>query len=199
MKKQSIAILLGILVFVSIQTNALPIIKGDFSGVVKDNKTHMPIDGASVYITDEKTGSTTNAKGEFLIANISDGKHLIEISHVGYATLAVYIEISGNTKKEFFLTESIIENNAVIVTGVSKATQLKNVPFQVSVMRKQDLLQTSSMNIIESITYKAGVSSISSGPAIAKPLIRGLGYNRVLTINDGVRQEGQQWGDEHGI
>ena len=199
MKKKSIAILLGILVFISIQTNALPIIKGDFSGVVKDNKTHMPIDGASVYITDAKTGSTTNTKGEFLIANISDGKHLIEISHVGYATLAVYIEMSGNTKKEFFLLESIIENNAVIVTGVSKATQLKNVPFQVSVMRKQDLLQTSSMNIIESITYKAGVSSISSGPAIAKPLIRGLGYNRVLTINDGVRQEGQQWGDEHGI
>ena len=199
MKKKSIAILLGILVFVSIQTNALPIIKGDFSGVVKDNKTHMPIDGASVYITDAKTGSTTNAKGEFLISNISNGKHLIEISHVGYATLAVYIEISGNTNKEFFLTESIIENNAVIVTGVSKATQLKNVPFQVSVVRKQDLLQTSSMNIIESITYKAGVSSISTGPAIAKPLIRGLGYNRVLTINDGVRQEGQQWGDEHGI
>jgi len=199
MKKKSIAILLGILVFVSIQTSALPIIKGDFSGVVKDNKTHMPIDGASVYITDAKTGSTTNAKGEFLISNISDGKHLIEISHVGYATLAVYIEISGNTNKEFFLTESIIENNAVIVTGVAKATQLKTVPFQVAVIRKQDLLQTSSMNIIESITKKAGVSSISSGPAISKPLIRGLGYNRVLTINDGVRQEGQQWGDEHGI
>jgi len=55
------------------------------------------------------------------------------------------------------------------------------------------------MNVIESITKKSGVSSLSTGPAISKPLIRGLGYNRVLTINDGVRQEGQQWGDEHGI
>ena len=59
--------------------------------------------------------------------------------------------------------------------------------------------QTVSTNIIEAITRKAGVSSLSTGPAISKPLIRGLGYNRVLTINDGVRQEGQQWGDEHGI
>ena len=182
-----------------INANAIDNVKGNFTGIVKDLKTGNPIEGVSVIISDAKTGSTTNAKGEFFIANISDGKHLVEISHLGYATIAAYIEVRGDTKKDFFLSESIVENNAVIVTGVSKATQLKNVPFQVSVLRKQDLLQTSSMNIIESITKKAGVSSLSSGPAISKPLIRGLGYNRVLTINDGVRQEGQQWGDEHVI
>lgn len=60
-------------------------------------------------------------------------------------------------------------------------------------------MQSASTNIIESLGKKAGISSLSTGPAISKPLIRGLGYNRVLTINDGVRQEGQQWGDEHGI
>ena len=182
-----------------INANAFDNVKGNFTGIVKDHKTGKPIEGASVTISDAKTGSSTNANGAFFIANISDGKHLVEISHLGYATIAAYIEVRGDTKKDFFLSESIVENNAVIVTGVSKATQLKNVPFQVSVLRKQDLLQTSSMNIIESITKKSGVSSLSSGPAISKPLIRGLGYNRVLTINDGVRQEGQQWGDEHGI
>jgi iron complex outermembrane receptor protein len=182
-----------------INANAIDNVKGNFTGIVKDLKTGNPIEGVSVIISDAKTGSSTNANGAFFIANISDGKHLVEISHLGYATIAAYIEVRGDTKKDFFLSESIVENNAVIVTGVSKATQLKNVPFQVSVLRKQDLLQTSSMNIIESITKKAGVSSLSSGPAISKPLIRGLGYNRVLTINDGVRQEGQQWGDEHGI
>ena len=44
-----------------------------------------------------------------------------------------------------------------------------------------------------------GFNSPSTGPAISKPLYQGLGYNRVVTVNDGVRQEGQQWGDEHGI
>lgn len=39
----------------------------------------------------------------------------------------------------------------------------------------------------------------SSGQAVSKPIIRGLGYNRVVIVNDGVRQEGQQWGDEHGV
>ncbi len=197
--KNIYSIFLFSFVFLSGNTFAMLTNKGEFSGIVKDRNSGNPIEGASVYISDQKIGSSTDSKGLFLINNISDGKHLVEVSHVGYATIAMYVYINGNTKKDFFLTQSIIENNAVVVTGVSKATQLKNIPFQVSVMRKQDLLQTSSMNIIESITKKAGVSSISSGPAISKPLIRGLGYNRVLTINDGVRQEGQQWGDEHGI
>lgn len=43
------------------------------------------------------------------------------------------------------------------------------------------------------------MSQITTGPAISKPIIRGLGYNRVVVMNDGIRQEGQQWGDEHGI
>src|SRR5439155_17792190 len=47
--------------------------------------------------------------------------------------------------------------------------------------------------------YVPGVSEITMGPAISKPVIRGLGYNRVVTVNDGIRQEGQQFGDEFGI
>lgn len=187
------------LLLFTISFDAIAFVKGSFRGTIMDSKTRKPIEGASIYISDVKIGCSTNNLGDFLIANISEGRHLVEVSHIGYASIAVYIDIFGDTKKDFLLNESIIENNAVVVTGVSKATQLKKIPFQISVMRKQDLMQTSSMNIIESITQKAGVSSISSGPAVSKPLIRGLGYNRVLTINDGVRQEGQQWGDEHGI
>ena len=44
-----------------------------------------------------------------------------------------------------------------------------------------------------------GVNQITTGSGISKPVIRGLSHNQVLVINDGVRQEGQQWGDEHGI
>ncbi len=175
------------------------IIKGSLTGIVKDAKTGLTLAGVSIYIADLKTGTNTNMHGAFSISNISEGYHLIEVSHIGYSTIAEIINIQGDLKMIFSLTEAIIENNAVIVTGVTKATQLKKVPFQVAVMRKDELQQSASTNIIDAITRKAGVSSLSTGPAISKPLIRGLGYNRVLTINDGVRQEGQQWGDEHGI
>ena len=174
-------------------------LRGSFSGKVTDALTGKPISAVSVYISDTRTGTSTNVDGEFFIGNISEGSHLVEFSHVGFNTLPVQIIIKGETKKDIILSESVVENNAVIVTGVSRASQLKKVPFQVAVMRKEELQQTTSTNIIDAITRKAGVSSIATGPAISKPVIRGLGYNRVLTLNDGVRQEGQQWGDEHGI
>lgn len=66
-------------------------------------------------------------------------------------------------------------------------------------MRKQEMLQTPATNIVDLIARQPGVSQISTGPAVSKPVIRGLGFNRVVTVNDGVRQEGQQWGEEHGI
>ncbi len=170
-----------------------------FSGTITDSKTSAPIEGVSVYISDIRSGTATNAGGHFSISNIPQGKHLIEITHVGYNSIVESIDIFTDVKKDFVLGESIIENNAVVVTGVTGATQLKKVPFAVSVMRKEDFFRNTSSNIIESLTKIGGVSTLATGPALSKPVIRGLGYNRVLTINDGVRQEGQQWGDEHGI
>ena len=198
MKKIFFALFL--LININVEAKDLYVVaKGMLTGIITDAATGKPLAGVSVYISDARTGAATNANGEFQINNLQEGSHLVEISHVGYNTIAERIEINGITKKDIQLKESVVENNAVIVTGVSRATQLKKVPFQVSVVRKEELQQTTATNIIEAITRKSGVSSLSTGPAISKPVIRGLGYNRVLTINDGVRQEGQQWGDEHGI
>ncbi len=174
-------------------------LNGTFSGKITDAKTGKAIDGATVYISDIKSGTSSDAGGNFIINNIPQGNHLVEISHIGYSSIAQNIDIKNDVKKDFMLTESIIENSEVIVTGVTGATKLKKVPFAVSVMRKEDFFQNTSSNIIESLTKIGGVSTLATGPAISKPVIRGLSYNRVLTINDGVRQEGQQWGDEHGI
>ncbi|MBC7867561.1 MAG: TonB-dependent receptor plug domain-containing protein, partial [Gloeobacteraceae cyanobacterium ES-bin-316] len=170
-----------------------------FSGKITDAKTGASIQAASIYITDLKLGTSTDAAGVFMIKNIPPGIHLIEISHVGYTTIVESIDLVNDASKDFALSEAVVENNAVIVTGVTGATQLKKVPFAVSVLRKEDFFRNTSSNIIESLTRIGGVATLATGPAISKPVIRGLSYNRVLTINDGVRQEGQQWGDEHGI
>ena len=204
MKNKSILIYLLLLLSLYVKANnsnhrLYNELKGTFSGVVTEEKTGKPVKDASVYLVDIKTGTTTRADGSFVIENVPEGKHLIEISHIGYATIAESIDITGNTKKDYLLSHTAVENDAVIITGTGAATQLKKTPFQVSLLRKEDLLQSATTNIIEALAKQPGVSALSTGPAIAKPVIRGLGYNRVLTINDGVRQEGQQWGDEHGI
>ena len=56
-----------------------------------------------------------------------------------------------------------------------------------------------STNAIDALTRIPGIRAVTTGPNVSKPFIRGLGYNRILTLYDGIRQEGQQWGDEHGV
>ncbi|HET9057725.1 MAG TPA: TonB-dependent receptor [Chitinophagaceae bacterium] len=173
--------------------------KGSFFGIITDKATGNPLAGVSIYFSDLRIGTVTDVNGIFSISNIPFGKHLVEISHVGYNTISEYVEITSNLKKDYTLMVSVLENDAVIVTGVSSATQLKKSPVAVSSLRKQDLFNGVAPNIIEALTKKSGIAAVSTGPAISKPVIRGLGYNRVVVLNDGIRQEGQQWGDEHGI
>jgi iron complex outermembrane receptor protein len=59
--------------------------------------------------------------------------------------------------------------------------------------------RSASGNVIDEIANLTGISAVTTGPNVSKPFIHGLGYNRVITLMDGIRQEGQQWGDEHGI
>jgi len=89
--------------------------------------------------------------------------------------------------------------NEVTVTGVTGDTKLKNSTAPISIVSGKELRQTTSTNIIDAIAHQPGVSQITTGSGISKPIIRGLGYNRIIVMNEGVRQEGQQWGDEHGI
>jgi len=168
-------------------------------GLVLNTITQEALPGASVYIPDIRRGTIADEKGLFQIKNIPLGNHLIEISFSGFSSIVETIFITGETDLTFNLKPTIAENNEVVVTGVSTATSLKKMTTPVVVMRKQEFLQTSSSNIIEALTKKPGISQMGTGPAVSKPVIRGLGYNRVVVINDGLRQEGQQWGDEHGI
>jgi len=87
----------------------------------------------------------------------------------------------------------------VIVTGVPSAIEACKYPIPVVSLTEAERLKNASGNAINALTDLPGVSAITEGPAISKPVIRGLGYNRVVVINDGVRQEGNQWGDEFGV
>ncbi|MBR5747564.1 MAG: TonB-dependent receptor [Prevotella sp.] len=89
--------------------------------------------------------------------------------------------------------------NEVTVTGVTGDTKLKHATAPVSIVTPQVLRATASTNIIDAISHQPGISQLTTGGSISKPIIRGLGYNRVVVMSEGVRQEGQQWGDEHGV
>ncbi|MBI1342858.1 MAG: TonB-dependent receptor [Terrimonas sp.] len=173
--------------------------RASVSGRIIDAKTGLGLSGTSVYLPDLRRGTTADEKGGYQLQNIPEGRYLIEVSHLGYTSIVENIELKGNITRDFSLAPSYIENETVTVTGVSSATSTKRSPVPVNIVKKEDLFRNISTNLIDNLSRTPGVSQISTGPAISKPTIRGLGYNRVVVVNDGIRQEGQQWGDEHGI
>ncbi|GEP91086.1 TonB-dependent receptor [Chitinophaga terrae (ex Kim and Jung 2007)] len=169
------------------------------TGKVTDKNSNQGLPGATIYLPDLKLGATTDAQGNYIIKNVPKGRFLVEVHYIGYAAYTETVAINGATTKDFVLSETLIEKNEIVVTGVSLATSMKKTPTPVSIIRRDYLDDNISTNIIDAISKVPGVTQLSTGPAISKPFIRGLGYNRVVVVGDGIRQEGQQWGDEHGI
>ena len=168
------------------------------TGKVFDKATGKTLAGASVYLPEIKKGTIANKEGVFTI-NIEQGSHVLEINYIGYATDVQNIQLQKNTTQDFYLNSSVLEGGNVIVTSFLRATSTRRTPTPVTIIKKDELFLGVSSNLIDALSKVPGVSQISTGPAISKPVIRGLGYNRVVVMNDGIRQEGQQWGDEHGI
>ena len=92
-----------------------------------------------------------------------------------------------------------LELNEVMVTGVTGDTKLKHSTAPISVVTGKELRETTSTNVIDAVAKQPGMAQVTTGGGISKPIIRGLGYNRIIVMNEGIRQEGQQWGDEHGV
>ena len=111
----------------------------------------------------------------------------------------IHEEEASDSTRHQPLTESNVKLNEVVVTGLTGSQKLKQSPAPISFVSARQLEMQPSTNIIDAIAHQPGVSQITTGSGISKPVIRGLGYNRVVVVNNGIRQEGQQWGDEHGI
>jgi len=170
-----------------------------FAGRVTDGTTGEGLPGADVVFADLKLGAATGADGRFSFNNLPRGRFTVQIRSLGYNTVTQTVDTGAGQPLDVKLTTASTEIGQVVVTGVSQATELRRSPIPTVVVDRTRLNQTSATNIVEALAHTPGISQISTGPAIGKPVIRGLGYTRVITLNNGAKQEGQQWGDEHGI
>ncbi|TWR25443.1 TonB-dependent receptor [Mucilaginibacter achroorhodeus] len=169
-------------------------------GKVTDAKTGEAIPGAVIRIPDLRIVTISDKNGVYHFNNLPRGTYLVQVSSLGYRAIAESVNLSVASNHNFQLQASAVEVNEVVITGVSKATEIKRNPVPMVAIGKSFLDQrAASNNVIDEIANLPGISAVTTGPNISKPFIHGLGYNRVVTLQDGIRQEGQQWGDEHGI
>ncbi|TDQ09324.1 TonB-dependent receptor [Pedobacter metabolipauper] len=198
MKKIHLLLIILLYTFFSVRSFAAGL--AEFKGKVIDAETQAPLAGATIYITDLKAITNTNAQGEFILKNVpSKGRFLLEVRYIGYKTHSQYIDLANPVSISVALETSIIESAEVVITGSPFSSNNKTNSLSVVSIGKDKIAQSGGTNLIDAVSKVPGISQVSTGGAISKPVIRGLGYNRVLTMVDGAREEAQQWGDEHGI
>jgi len=173
--------------------------KKSISGSIVDKATGEKLPGVIIYIPDLKKGTISKADGTYLIENLPSSQLLFHVSLIGYKTVIETINLADVNTRNFEMESSIKEMDEIVVAGLSTASELKRTPTPTTIVSKTDLLQASATNIVDALTTQPGINQVSTGTGISKPVIRGLGYNRIVIVNDGIRQEGQQWGDEHGL
>lgn len=162
-------------------------------GIVQDDATKQPIVGAVVLIKELNKGVSTDAKGFYRIANICQGKYTIIGRIVGYEEKNYTITLEHGAEQNIKLSETELHLANIDI----KAQKIENLTQTKSTLENAALDQTRGQSLGEALKQISGVTTLQTGSSIAKPVIHGMHSNRVLIMNNGVRQEGQQWGSEH--
>ncbi|WP_442589822.1 TonB-dependent receptor [Pedobacter sp. AW31-3R] len=198
MKKLHLFLAVLLSLFTMARVSAAELI--ELRGKITDAQTQSPLPGATVFIPDLKQSAISNTDGEFRFKNLpARGRFLVQVSYIGYKTITQVIDFGNPAAFNFAMEASVIEGREVVITGSPASSDNRKNSTSVATVSKADLLRHPSTNLIDALSRVPGVSQVTTGPAISKPVIRGLSYNRVVTLNNGVKQQGQQWGDEHGI
>lgn len=191
--------LLGLISSVNAKPNPAVKHPTTLQGTVTDIETKESLPGVNIYFPDLKTGTVTDINGFYTIKNLPSTNVTIQISYIGYKSISKSIDLNTIDTLNFALQRTHAEMNEVVITGQNQARERRRTPTPVTKIGPKALIQSSADNIVATLANQPGISQISTGPGISKPVIRGLGYNRVVVVKDGIKQEGQQWGDEHGL
>ncbi|MCZ2102696.1 MAG: TonB-dependent receptor [Chitinophagales bacterium] len=154
----------------------------------------------SIQEKNTQNGTITNEKGDFTIQLSQDNDTIqLVIQNIGYETDTLKI-LPHQDHYIIYLQADSYNLDEIVITGTTRATLIRENPIAITPISAKQIERTAESNIIDVLVKNVpGLKAVKTGPNISKPFIHGLGYNRVLTLYDGIRQEGQQYGDEHGI
>lgn len=164
------------------------------SGRVTD-KASQPLPGVVVRLAVSGLGTVTDANGNFSIAGICNTADTLLCSTTGFNEKVIAVEATRNPTLNITLAEAQNSLKEVVINGQKVADDLHTQSQ--AILTAKDLQLTRGETLGELMKNLPGLNSVQTGPSLSKPVIHGLHSNRVLIVNNGVRQEGQQWGTEH--
>lgn len=167
-------------------------------GFVMNANTLQPIEGAN--IIGGNHFSVSSAQGKFSLNNLAKGTYSFTVSHISYSQQTVSVIVEETTAPvKVFLTEAPTRLADIEVTGKTKRRKLMESPVVSQTLSKAFLDNNRENSLMQTLSKIPGVSTINIGSGQSKPVIRGLGFNRVVVVQNGIKHEAQQWGNDHGL
>ncbi len=169
---------------------------------VRGQVTHegqTPLTGANVILNSGEKTTITDKDGKFVLAEMVAGKYILEVSYLGYEKYTGTLNIVSDTSVVIMLKPQFQTLEEVAVVGEYSGMLKREDPTSIESVNKQYIKNYLSGNLMKTLDRLPGVSAIEIGSGQSKPLIRGLGFNRVVVVENGIKHEGQQWGEEHGL
>ncbi len=169
------------------------------TGSVLQDSSNLVIPHVQVSIAELSYLTFTDDKGNFRFENLPDGKYLVMLKAIGYKTKIISLSTDTTSlNKIIFLKPSYIEVPEVVIYGTTNS-DLNKTANSITQLNQNDMRSSGALNLSDAISKLPGVSQLSTGAGITKPVIRGLFGNRIQTVLYGLRFDNQQWQDEHGL
>ena len=166
-------------------------------GKVVDNNSGNGIAFAEIFCLETQNGTVSDIDGNWELENHVDFQITLLVKAIEFDKKLIKVE---NKEKDITikLEHSHIHLDEVIVSTSDSELQRYSV-FPVESRKIADLSKIEQTNLVDAMSNIPGIYNFSTGNGIAKPVIRGLSGMRVLTSQNGLRLENQQWGADHGF
>lgn len=168
---------------------------GVLHGRIIDEHDRLPLAYATVYIPETGQSAVSDEDGKYAIDKLCKGLYTVRIQHLGCEDLVVKVQIKeGHTHRTFYPEHHVEELKKIDV--VSERAK-ESTTQALDTLSQKSMQEVKGKTLGEALKKIPGVTTLQTGASIAKPVIHGMHSNRILILNNGVRQEGQQWGSEH--
>lgn len=157
------------------------------TGTVRDTDTKEPLGWTSVLILELNRAATAHEDGTFHFENLPAGTYSLKTFRLGYGSLVhrVTIQHGQTLRVDLELKNTPLSTETVVV--VDSSAEQTSVIKPTEVIAGKRLQQQLSRTLAETLSKETGISQRTMGPAPARPVLRGLGGDRLLILEDGGR------------
>ncbi len=163
-------------------------------GTIRDLSNSQPLPYANILIKGSHVGTTSDTAGYFRIDSICEKELDLVFSYVGYKKLEHHHDYH-HPSVEIFLAQSDEMLESIIVEAEHLEGDLESGSVEKIDLQAAPVSASESFGELASLV--TGVSTVSAGQNIVKPVVHGLHSNRILIVNEGLRHEFQNWGTDH--